>query len=252
MKTRQHTIVPFIAMSMLFLATGCQPVDDTGSVMTDLGEFESQGSVGAVQTTGSVDYDAVSQTYTIAGSGTNIWGSEDQFHFVWRRLSGDFILSADAAFIGEGVDPHRKLGWMIRTDLDTDSSYVDVALHGDGLTSLQFRRVKGGETEEVVSQVNAPKTLQLERRGKTYVMSVAKQGDALASEVFDDIDLPDGVYVGLFISAHNPDVVEHARISNVRITRPAPADFSSRVCAGSCARIQAPCRRQTGRPTASH
>ncbi len=45
---------------------------------------------------------------------------------------------------------------MIRQSLDADSAYVDVALHGDGLTSLQFREAKGAATHEVQANVSAP------------------------------------------------------------------------------------------------
>ena len=189
------------------------------------GAFESHTDIGAVNTPGSVKYDETSGIYTISGAGRNIWGREDEFQFVWREISGDFILSADAEFAGEGVDPHRKMGWMIRSDLQQDSPYISVALHGDGLTSLQYRREKGSDTAETRSDVTAPGVLQLERRGDSYIMSVARKGEALSTIEFLDIALPDEVYVGLFISAHDANVVESARVSNVRITIPAPDDF---------------------------
>ena len=81
---------------------------------------------------------------------------EDAFHFVWKKASGDLSLAADIAFVGAGNDPHRKACLMIRQSLDADSAYVDVALHGDGLTSLQFREAKGAATHEVQANVSAP------------------------------------------------------------------------------------------------
>jgi Tol biopolymer transport system component len=117
------------------------------------------------------------------------------------------------------------MGWMIRADLDTDSAYVDVALHGDGLMSLQYRTEKGADTQQIVSAISAPDVLQIERRGGRYIMSVAQRGAHFSTDELNDIDLPDEVYVGLFICAHNADVVETGRFSNVRITVPAPGDF---------------------------
>lgn len=191
----------------------------------NLGVFEAQSDVGPVRTAGTVDFDPETQTYLLSGSGSNIWASSDEFHFVWRKISGDFIVSADAVFLGEGVDPHRKLGWMVRATLEHDAPYVDVALHGDGLTSLQYRQVGSGETREITSEVKAPRVLQLERRNGRYIASAARKGERLSSVEFRDISLPDEVYVGLFISAHNADAVESAHFSNVRITIPAPEDF---------------------------
>ena len=194
-------------------------------MLADPAQFDSHADIGAVKTAGEVSYDQATQTFTLTGSGSNMWLGEDQFQFAWRKMRGDFILSADAAFLGDGVDPHRKMGWMIRTDLDTDSSYVDVALHGDGLTSLQYRRSKGADTEQIVSDVVAPAVLQLERRDGRYIMSVARRGDRFSRAELTDVVLPDVVYVGLFICAHNADVVESGQFSNVRVTIPAPGDF---------------------------
>jgi Tol biopolymer transport system component len=196
-----------------------------GPLLADPAYFESHGDVGAVKTAGDVTYDEATQSFTLSGSGANMWLIEDSFHFAWRKMRGNFILSADAAFLGAGVDPHRKMGWMIRTDLDKDSSYVDLALHGDGLTSLQFRRSKGADTGQIVSDVVAPAVLQLEHRHGKYIMSVARRGDTFSRAEFSDIELPDEVYVGLFICAHNADVVESGRFTNVRVTVPAPDDF---------------------------
>ncbi len=189
------------------------------------GLFEDHADVGAVQTPGTFAYDPKRQVYRLSGSGTNMWAGHDEFFFAWRKLRGDFILSGDAAFVGTGGDPHRKIGWMIRRDLDPGSPYVDAALHGDGLTSLQFRTAAGGETAQLESPLSAPGFVQLERRGGRYLMSVARVGEHVVQTEFDGVDLPDEVYVGLFVCAHDAAAVEAAQFSNVRITVPAPADF---------------------------
>jgi hypothetical protein len=124
--------------------------------------------------------------------------------------------------LGEGVDPHRKIGWMIRASLDANSAYVDAAVHGDGLTSMQYRAETAGETEEVISTIKSPDVVQLERRDGKFYMAVAKRGDAFTDSALESVELPDRVYVGIFVCAHNADEVETARFSNVRVTRPAP------------------------------
>jgi Tol biopolymer transport system component len=90
---------------------------------------------------------------------------------------------------------------------------------------MQFRRRQAALTEQIESTITAPEVLKLERRDGKYTMSVARTGDQLTSAVLDDIELPDEVYVGLFICSHNADVVEEGRFWNTRITVPAPADF---------------------------
>jgi TolB protein len=185
-----------------------------------LGYFEGHGDVGAPAIAGSASYDPAEQTYTIEASGKNMWDTRDEFHFAWRRMKGDFILRTHAQFLGAGVDPHRKLGWIVRSTLDAQSPYVDAAIHGDGLTSLQFRRTAGGITEQIVSAVKAADVIQLERKGRTYRMSVARFGDPFTRSEIVDFELGDEVYVGLFVCAHNPTVSERAVFKNVRIDVP--------------------------------
>jgi Tol biopolymer transport system component len=186
-----------------------------------LGIFEGHDDIGTVKIPGAAEYNKDTQEYTVAGAGTNMWNNRDEFHFAWKRMKGDFILRARARFLGKGVDPHRKLGWIVRTSLTPESAYADAAIHGDGLTSLQFRRTEGAVTEEVRSPFTSPDIIQLARRGPELVMSVAHDGEPFGDERVLELPLGDEVYVGLFLTSHNPDVLEKAVFDNVRITIPA-------------------------------
>src|SRR4051812_25373634 len=104
------TSLLLIATLFAFTSAGEQPV----------GQFDGHGDVGGVATPGSVVFDAQHQTYTIAASGTNMWAGKDEFHFLWKRMKGNFILRARVEFLGKGVDPHRKIGWIVRPNLETD------------------------------------------------------------------------------------------------------------------------------------
>src|SRR3989441_1168506 len=190
-----------------------------------LGVFQGQTDVGQVSRQGSVTYDAGRERYTIAGSGANMWLDRDAFHFAWTHVPGDFILTARAGFDGPGVEPHRKFGWSVRSDLARGSPHVTAAVHGDGLVALQFRRTAGGATEEVRSPVTAPDIIQLERVGDSYVLSAARFGDTLAAVRIAGPALGDQPYVGLFVCAHNDSVVEQATFRDVRITAPARDGF---------------------------
>ncbi|AMR32197.1 biopolymer transporter TolR [Mucilaginibacter sp. PAMC 26640] len=190
-----------------------------------LGIFEANTDVGPVKQKGSVSYDPEKQQYEISGSGTNIWATADEFHFVWKKVKGDFILRTNAAFIGKGTELHRKFGWMVRKSLDGNSTQVNAVVHGDGLTSLQYRKTAGAATLEQKSTLTFANVIQLERKGNSFMMSVARKGDVFGPEEKIDLDLGDEVYVGLFVCAHNADVTEKATFNNVRIIKPAPLDL---------------------------
>jgi len=79
-----------------------------------LGLFEGQSDVGKVKQPSSGVYHDDTEEYTVAGSGANMWGDHDEFHYIWKRMRGNFILTARTAFIGKGVEAHRKIGWIVR------------------------------------------------------------------------------------------------------------------------------------------
>jgi TolB protein len=219
MKNRMSSFVVILAIINLFIPS------ISFSQPKSLGIFERQNDIGKVNKPGSATYDAEKQEYTIKGSGANMWFDHDEFHFVWKRMRGDFILTTRVQFIGEGVEEHRKIGWMVRSSLDSDATHVNATVHGNGLTSLQFRRSKSGITEEVRSSLNGADVVQLERKGDTYTMSAARFGDAFVTQQVSDLTLGNEVYAGLYVCSHNKDVVEKAVFRDVRITVPAKEDF---------------------------
>lgn len=196
-----------------------------------LGVFENSVDVGNPKQAGSSLYDSNEQEYIIKGSGYNIWFGRDEFQFTYKKLTGDFILTANFSLIGEGVDPHRKVGWMIRESLDDDAAHASATLHGDGLTLLQFRRLKGAHMRDPQDQVFAPKSnyqiIQLERNGKEIIMRAAMIGEPLqliGSHTMPD--MPEELFAGIFVCSHNEDVLEEARAWNVRIDQPVANDYN--------------------------
>ncbi|MEO0572260.1 MAG: SMP-30/gluconolactonase/LRE family protein [Bacteroidota bacterium] len=194
------------------------------STAQSTGIFENHSDIGNVKHSGITEYDSTDQTYTLSGSGTNMWFGQDEFHYAYQSIQGNFILRAQVAFVGEGVDLHRKVGWMVRNSLHPDASHVNATVHGDGLTSLQYRGLKGGETEEKKSTDIAPNVIQLERQGNKFIMSTAKFGEPLTS-VELNLDLKNEVFVGIYMCSHNPDVIEKAVYKNVRIIKPPKENY---------------------------
>jgi TolB protein len=196
-----------------------------------VGIFEDHTDVGKPKNAGSVMYDDKTQTYTLKGSGYNIWFERDEFHYAYNKIKGDFILTANFAFIGKGVEPHRKVGWMVRESLDDNSAHISATAHGDGLTVLQGRRLRGAFMRDPQDEIFSPKAgyqiLQLERQGKNIIFRAAQVGEPLQLIGMQRMpDMPDEVLAGLFINSHNPDVIEEARVWNVRIDKPVPESYN--------------------------
>ncbi len=185
--------------------------------------------VGKVELPGSAQILPDKKGYRITGSGANIWSKEDAFHFVARKLSGDLVFRMDVAWVGEGKAKHRKACAMVRQSLDADAPYADVAVHGDGLIALQYRKAKGGITYSVPTSIKAPATVQLERDGNIFTVSVARPGQPFQPIGAVTVELADPVYVGLAVCSHNAKVAETAIFSNVKLTHRLPAKGETRV-----------------------
>jgi hypothetical protein len=213
------------ATLIVLLVSAALTAPQVGSEAAKFGNFDGHDDVGSPKIAGSAAYNPVSQEYSIAAAGANMWAQHDEFHFVWKRMSGDFIVQARVQLVGKGVEAHRKVGLIARATQDPDAPYVDAIVHGDGLTSLQFRRTKGAATEERQSTIKGADVIQLERRGKTYIMSAASFGEPFTNTEIADLDLGDDLFVGLVLCSHNPDVTERAVLSNVRIVKPVKEGF---------------------------
>lgn len=196
-----------------------------------IGIFQQTTDVGNPAKKGSSTFDLVSQVYTIKGGGYNIWFERDEFHYLYNSIKGDFVLTANFEFVGDGVDAHRKFGWMIRESLDEEASHISAVVHGDGLSLLQWRSLRGAYMRDPEDQVFSPKNnysiLQLERKGKEIIMRAAHVGEAL--QLIGSKKMPylnDEVFAGLFVCSHNPEVIEEAKIWNVRIDQPVAEGFN--------------------------
>jgi TolB protein len=191
---------------------------------TSFGIFQEHQDVGNVLHPGSVEYDPAQQTYTISGSGANMWFGEDDFHYLWTKVSGDVSLTADIAFVGATGNNHRKAVLMIRQSLDANSPAVDLARHGDGLTSLQYRDAPGANTHEVESNISAPRTVRIEKRGDYFYAFVSgSDGTMQVSGASTKLALTGAFYIGIGVCAHDKDVVEKAVFSNVKLVSLPPA-----------------------------
>ncbi len=186
----------------------------------NLGTFEANTDVGVAPQKGKVEFDGARE-YRVTGGGANMWAAADAFQFVWKKMSGDVALTADVHFIGVGAVAHRKAALMIRQSLDADSAYADVALHGDGLTSLQYRPTAAAMTLETQqpakSDLSAPVHIRIERRGDRFTMLAGKPGEQLTTTGPASVTMHDPVYVGLAVCSHDANVLEAAVFSNVSV-----------------------------------
>ncbi|MGH9577834.1 MAG: hypothetical protein ACRD3R_10400, partial [Terriglobales bacterium] len=222
----KRTAWPAICAALLAAIAAAQSGDSARGI------FDASGNIGIGALPGAIEREAASGRYRVTGGGANVWGREDAFYFAWKHVSGDVSITADIEFVGPGAVAHRKAMLMVRQDLTAGSAYADAALHGDGLTSLQFRSAAGAQTQEIRSEVKGPTRIRIERRGNRITLLAGKAGEPLVASGPQTLDLADPVYVGIGVCSHDAGVLETAIFSNVQVeqrTQPAPPRYRSKI-----------------------
>ena len=204
---------------LLLAALVCASLSAQGAA---LGPFANAGDVGAPAIKGSTAFDVAKGEFRITGSGANMWAKEDQFQYVWREITGNFTVTATVRFLGQGAD-HRKAGIVVRQSLDTDATYADVVVHGNGMPALQWRPRKGEDTNTFDLPIEGPGTftIKLVRTGVRIFMFVGRNGAGPKEIVHTEVTFQGPVLVGLGVCSHDAAVSDTAIFSGVSIETPA-------------------------------
>jgi TolB protein len=185
--------------------------------MTNLGVFEGSSDIGNTNK-GSTVYDAATNEYRVSGGGSDMWGAKDDFYFSWVRLSGDVTLTADIRFPSDGgAIPLKKGVLMVRQSLAPDSPYADIAIHGDGHVTPQYRMKQGGETGDTVLSRSGSTRLRIKREGDQVTTFAGAPDGKLTASAPITIVLQDPVYVGIGMCAHQDGGMETAIFANVKL-----------------------------------
>lgn len=187
-----------------------------------LGAFTNSADIGKPKNAGSSTYDAATNTYLLKGSGYNIWFNRDEFHYLYNKMTGDFVLTANFQFVSDTGNAHRKVGWMIRESEDESSVSINAVQHGDGLVVLQWRGKTGANMRDPEDEIFFPtkkvyQVLQLERKGNIISMRVGNPGEPLQLVGSHEMPLPESVLAGLYICSHDENAVEEVKVWDVKI-----------------------------------
>jgi regulation of enolase protein 1 (concanavalin A-like superfamily) len=178
--------------------------------------------VGAPSPAGTSTYN--SGTFTITASGVDIWGTSDQFHFVYQQLSGDVDVVARVESL-TNTNSWAKAGLMFRSSLSATAPEVFTGVTGSNGVTFQHRAASGQSSvsDGLQSGIGAPRWVRLVRAGDTITAYHATDGSQWTK--FNAITLPLGtsIYVGLAVTSHASGVATTATASNVSVKNTAPS-----------------------------
>jgi hypothetical protein len=185
-----------------------------------VGTFDDESGVGEP---GHVTFNSAYGQYAITGAG-NIGGTSDEFHYVWKKVTGDVGIGADIWFNGNAVAGDRKAALMIRQSLDPRSAFAAAVLRSDGVATMQYRPDTGAmaRSTDVISQnsLDTSVYVSFERHGDAFTMCAGKVGKMGGPIPFSSpvtVTMNGPVYVGLAVASSDSATEGNAVFSNVRI-----------------------------------
>lgn len=189
---------------------------------TPIGIFQGQSDVGAAVVPGSASFDAATGQYTVNSAGYNIWYSRDEFRYLWKKMSGDVSLAADATFPNAKGYGDRKAVLVIRQTLADDAKEAVVGEHGTGMIHLAQRTAADAQMSDLQFRFGGmldgvkAKRIGIEKRGDEVAVFLSLTGEPM-HQFGPPIQLHfDGpFYVGLGFCSHLPATVDTAVFSNV-------------------------------------
>lgn len=190
-----------------------------------IGVFDSFNDIGDLEFRGEAIYDHTNQMYKITGCGSKISDDTNSFNYLSIKMEGDFIVQTNVKFVEKGLKIHSKTGIMIRASNAVNAAMVVCAIHRDGSISLQYRSKDGDNVKEIKFESKASDVLQLEKKGNTYTMSVARFGLPYVSQKIENIDLGDNPVAGLYVSVNDNKKTDQAEFFNTRIFNTAADDL---------------------------
>ena len=172
--------------------------------------------IGAVAAAGSATYST--GTFTVAGSGADIWGSADEFRYVYQTASGDCEMVARVTSV-ENTDTWAKAGVMIRESLGANSRHALVVVTpGQGI-SFQRRTSTGGSTSHATHPgLTAPYWVRMVRSGSTFTAYRSADGSSWTTIGSQTILMSANVSIGLAVTSHNDGTVCTTTLENVTAT----------------------------------
>jgi regulation of enolase protein 1 (concanavalin A-like superfamily) len=172
-------------------------------------------NVGSPSIAGSASHS--NGTWTVAGSGADIWGTSDQFRFVYRTLSGNGTITARVV-TQTNSNSWAKAGVMIRESLAANARHAMTIVTPSNGRRMQFRSSTGGSSTDVNGgSGGVPVWVRLVRSGNTFTSYRSTNGTTWTQISSRTISMGTNVYVGLAVTSHTNSALSTATFTNVTV-----------------------------------
>ena len=173
--------------------------------------------IGAPSIKGSTSYRK--GVYTIHAGGTDIWGTSDQFHFVYQQMTGDGEVIARVQSLNNS-NTWAKTGVMIRETLAADSRHALALVSAGKGYAFQRRIDPAGISLNTAGSLGVPPGwVRLVRTGSRIDAYQSTNGTTWTPMGSDAIPMADTVYVGIATTSHSASVATDAVVDSFKVTQ---------------------------------
>lgn len=220
----------YMKTSLLLLGTFFHLSPSVFSQDGPIGIFRHNKDIGNPKSAGAASYHGETQTYSITGSGNTAGEQMDGHRYLYNKVAGDFILTANFKFEGDNENKGR-IGWMARSAEADDAVEIGGFLDGNGLTFAEWRESGTVEMQSSKKEKYAAKRfyeiIQLERKGNLFIVRAAQPGEPLEEIASRElVYMPEEVLAGIAIGSDDGSSIKKAMVWNVRIDQPVPEDYN--------------------------
>lgn len=181
--------------------------------------------IGAVGLAGSATYN--NGTFTVSGSGADIWNPADQFNYLYQSVSGDQTIVARVVS-ENGTQSYAKAAVMIRETVATNAVEASVLLTPTNGVAMEIRPTTGASSINVSGWIKGPvppQWVKLVRSGSTFTASYSADGNTWTQVASTNVTMATSATAGLAVTAHSNTNLNTAKFDNVSIVGPVP-DFT--------------------------
>lgn len=154
----------------------------------------------------------------IYASGADIYLSNDQFRFIWKKIEGDCDISATVDEL-TFVHMFAKAGVMIRGDLSDDSVFamLNVRPAGELEFVCRYQKAQHVKTDGHLGHDFPGINIKLIRKGQTIESYHSKGNDKWEKFMIVTLpELPKTAYVGIFCLSHDNSQLAKAAFTNIK------------------------------------
>ena len=159
-------------------------------------------------------------TYTMTGSGRDIWDNADEFHYAYKMLTGVGSMVAKVESV-DNTNVWAKAGVMIRESLEPGSVHATmVVTPAQGISFQRRNFINDVSSHTTTGEVEAPYWVKIERdiAGNFTAYSSTNGSTWDIQGAPENIQMGANVYIGLAVTSHDAALTCQAVFTNVTTT----------------------------------